>query len=260
MFGTGLFAPIYQRFASSGRVPKPVAAPSEIDMPMAESVAPPVTSAKSPDFDADLAHAGAAWREIMAPHRDEFGIVAFPRPLALKTHHLAAGARLFADRWMYLDSLAAGGICAEVGVHTGNYSAEILMRARPQKLHLIDIDLRQFAVKERFASEAAAGVVHFHEGHSVDMLNAFPAGYFDWIYLDADHRYESVRNDARAAADKLKPDGLLIFNDYTLWSYTEAMLYGVVHVVNEMCVNEGWRVAAFSLSDKMYCDIAIRRA
>jgi hypothetical protein len=71
---------------------------------------------------------------------------------------------------------------------------------------------------------------------------------------------KSVRNDARASTDKLDQDGLLIFNDYIFGSDAEGMLYGVVHIVNEMCVNEGWRVAAFCLSDKMYCGIAIRRA
>jgi methyltransferase family protein len=248
MLGTGLLAPIYRRLAA----PK-------LNAPV-EPVAPPHCAPGASAFWSDLDRACSAWRETMAPHGHRLGHVdRFPEAPALQPHHLV-GAKLFADRWVHLESLPAGGVCAEVGVHTGDYSAEILRRARPQSLHLIDIDLHQFSVRERFASEAAAGIVHFHEGHSVDMLNGFPAAYFDWIYIDADHRYEGVRADATVAAAKLKPRGLLIFNDYIFWSYKEAMLYGIVRVVNEMCVNEGWRVSAFCFSNIMYCDIAITRA
>jgi hypothetical protein len=68
-----------------------------------------------------------------------------------------------------------------------------------------------------------------------------------------------VRADATAAAPKVKPEGLLIFNDYIVWSHHENFGYGVVQTVNELCVNEGWRMVAFCLHEDMYCDVALKR-
>ncbi|MCM2511256.1 hypothetical protein ACVCIC_04940 [Burkholderia glumae] len=35
--------------------------------------------------------------------------------------------------------------------------------------------------------------------------------------------------------------------------------YGIVPVVNEMVVNQGWKVIGFALQKDMFCDIAIQR-
>jgi len=40
----------------------------------------------------------------------------------------------------------------------------------------------------------------------------FPDGYFDWIYIDADHSYSAMSNDAAVCASKLRPGGFLVFN------------------------------------------------
>ena len=205
----------------------------------------------------DLKRAGKAWRDVMAPHADELGIVRkFPRAARLQPKHLA-DAKIFADRYNYIDTLPRHAVCAEVGVWKGEFSAYILQHSRPQRLHLIDIDLHRFGVQGRFAT---APVVTCHQGNSIDILRSFPPNYFDWVYIDAGHTYDEVRADADAAVPAVKSDGVLIFNDYIFWSHTEARPYGVVHAVNEICVNDGWKVVAFCLHEAMYCDIAIKRA
>jgi len=177
------------------------------------------------------------------------------KPLPLNSEHVS-GAQLFASRQDYIASLPNGAICAEVGVQHGNFSAYILETAKPDKLHLIDRSLSQFNVKERFAGQPN---VVFHEGQSADILRSFPDAYFDWVYIDAGHRYKAVRADATIAARKTKPSGLLIFNDYIIWSHLEGFEYGVVRTVNEMCTNERWQMVAFCLSQEMYCDVALAR-
>ena len=42
----------------------------------------------------------------------------------------------------------------------------------------------------------------------------FPNEYFDWIYIDASHRYEDVLNDLEMARLKVKLDGLILGDDY----------------------------------------------
>lgn len=106
---------------------------------------------------------------------------------------------------------------------------------------------------------ALAGRLHLHQSDSVQALESFPDHFFDWIYVDAQHTYEGVKRDIAAARRKVKADGLLIFNDYTIWSYMEMQPYGVVPAVNEFCIEHHWALAYLALPDHMYCDVAIRR-
>ena len=79
------------------------------------------------------------------------------------------------------------------------------------------------------------------------------------IYIDGDHTLEGVRRDAFAAIDKLNDDGILIFNDYIMCDYTQNIPYGVMHVVNDLCVNHGWKINGFTLLNHMFCDVSLER-
>jgi predicted O-methyltransferase YrrM len=162
---------------------------------------------------------------------------------------------MYASRYEYIASLPQGGICAEVGVQHGRFSAHILATAQPVKLHLIDRSFRKFLHNP----VAHHPNIALHEGDSAETLASFPDAHFDWVYIDAGHEYKDVRRDATEAAKKVKPGGQIIFNDYIIWSHHEGFAYGVVQTVNEMCVNEGWEMVAFCLHENMYCDVAIRR-
>ena len=80
---------------------------------------------------------------------------------------------------------------------------------------------------------------------------------FDWVYIDGDHGYRGVRRDAEAALGRLRPGGLLIFNDDLRWSAVEARPDGVVTCVNGL-VNDGLHVVGIALSAHGYHAIALR--
>ena len=202
-------------------------------------------------------------------------------PKTLKAEHLD-NARLFADRRDLVRSLDRyrGSVVAEVGVAFGDFSQFLIDELAPTKfdaydyfqLHrsasmwgkppsetLRDATHREF-FEERFSSQIQTGIVQIFEGDSSTYLNGQSGYLYDLIYLDADHTYEGVRKDAAAAIGKLKPDGLLIFNDYIMYDYCVHAPYGVVQVVNELCVEHGWKITHFALESSMFCDIAITRS
>jgi hypothetical protein len=85
------------------------------------------------------------------------------------------------------------------------------------------------------------------------------------IYVDADHAYESVKRDAEISKQKVKDDGILIFNDYIMFDHyavfdpKASLWYGVVQVVNQLVVYDEFEVIGFAFKKDMFCDIAVRR-
>ena len=79
------------------------------------------------------------------------------------------------------------------------------------------------------------------------------------MYIDGDHSYGGVKRDIQQAKLKVKPGGLLVFNDYICFSHEELLRYGVVQAVNELCIAEDWTFRYFVLERTMYCDVALAR-
>jgi hypothetical protein len=199
---------------------------------------------------------------------------------ALRTQDVA-DAKLFARRQDLVEYLAPqlrGGIIAEIGVLFGDFSDFMIRAIEPQLFVAIDsfgmhkvslfwggktsserfngMTHREFFEK-RFSERGAQ--VRCEEGDSYDALSKYPDKTFDMIYVDAGHDYNSVQKDADLSKKKLKADGILIFNDYIIYNHFEDNYYGIVPVVNDLVVNQGFEVRGFALQKQMACDIAIGR-
>lgn len=96
-----------------------------------------------------------------------------------------------------------------------------------------------------------------HSGDSSTLLGQCADHSFDWIYIDGNHSQKGVRKDTEAARRKIKPGGILIFDDYTTWSPVEFKPYGVVTVVNQL-INEGHPVLGLAIPPNGYHNIALR--
>jgi hypothetical protein len=173
--------------------------------------------------------------------------------------------RLVESRVKMLEYLPKDSVVAEVGTQYGRFAEKIISIAKPQKLHLIDYSFDSFkeevSQKEKniFQEGIENGNIELHEGDSSTILSSFPDGYFDWIYIDADHAYEGVCKDIQQGYTKVKPDGMMVFNDYTNWSVCEVMPYGVARAVNEFCMANNWEVVFLALQSLGYHDIAIKK-
>lgn len=190
-------------------------------------------------------------------------------------------ARLFADRIEMLKSFSSrqGLTIAEIGVAYGDFSKSILDILSPKSFHAYDLfqfhnvpviwgektentlkglSHRSFYEK-RFARGIDAGQVLIFEGDSAAEMEKREYGTYDIIYIDADHYYEGVYKDAMVSIKKLKPDGFLIFNDYIYFDHIAGYHYGIIQVVNDLCVNHGWKITHFAFHQQMFCDVVIQR-
>ncbi len=190
-------------------------------------------------------------------------------------------AKLFGSRQDLVEYLAPelrGGKVAEVGVMYGDFSDFIIRTIEPElfvgidmfKMHLSpyifqgksSVDIFQGMTHREFYEKRfseCGNRVRLEEGDSCEVLSRYPDRTFDMIYVDAGHDYESVKKDADLSKQKIKLHGILIFNDYIRYSHLEDQYYGIIPVVNDLVINQGFVVVGFSLQHDMYCDIAIRK-
>lgn len=168
------------------------------------------------------------------------------------------GARLFANRNEAIASLKRGGAIAEIGALVGEFSQVMWRNLEPSSFHLFDLHYDRWRRKNPELDEDPR--VTFHIGDSSTSLEELPDQFFDIIYIDADHSEDGVRKDTKVSIRKLKPDGVLVFDDYTIWSPFEFLDYGIVQVVNPLLDSGEWVVEYLSLDPYMYCNIAIRRS
>ncbi len=202
-------------------------------------------------------------------------------PAKLGPEHVA-NARLFADRIELIKSFSylKSPRVAEVGVAFGDFSRVMIDELKPSVFHAYDIfRLHEYPVVwgkptietlnglhhkpfyvARFDKEIRSGQVVTFEGDSSIRLAERDDEFYDIIYLDADHRYEGVLGDTIVSTKKVKPEGTLIFNDYIMYDHIGGTHYGIVQVVNDLCVHDGWRITHFALEPNMFCDIAVRRS
>ena len=138
-----------------------------------------------------------------------------------------------------VELLPKRAVCAETGVHGGDFSQQILDRCSPATLHLIDpwkfqpsprynhafyggkaaggqreMDSRHQKVCTRFAAQIRSGQVKVNRGDSAEVLEQFPDGYFDWVYIDGNHFYEFVKQDLDLSLKKTRGGGYITGDDY----------------------------------------------
>lgn len=109
---------------------------------------------------------------------------------------------------------------AEIGVLGGGHACTMLREyADMVTLHLIDsyggitdADPKFVEFKERFAADKNRIIWHIMT--SLDAAQVIPDHSLDFVYIDANHRYDSVSQDIRAWLPKVYLGGVLCGHDY----------------------------------------------
>jgi hypothetical protein len=153
------------------------------------------------------------------------------------------------------------GCGVEVGVKRGEFSE--LLLSRWQGRHLISVDPWAEAPPEdyvdvanvhqaehdAFYDETLTRLRGFGERSSVwrqtgeEAARAIPHHCRDFVYLDARHDRESVREDLVTWTPKVRPGGVIAGHDYVDGHHEEGD-FGVRSAVDEHFGNLGWRVRA----------------
>jgi len=114
---------------------------------------------------------------------------------------------------------------AEVGVLRGRFASHLLS-TNPEELHLIDPwrvfgkavypdhsqktqedwDKTHDFVQNKFSKDYRVNV---HRGTSEEIASKFPDGYFDLVYIDANHTYEFCKLDIELWLPKVRKGGII---------------------------------------------------
>jgi hypothetical protein len=204
------------------------------------------------------------WSRVQERRSREAQETLLPRP-RLRPEHVA-DCRVLLDRATLLEHLPHGGCVAELGVDEGGFSAAILERCRPRHLHLVDPwstrrygEDKRAAVCDRFRAGIATGTVTVHRALSVDAASGFAGAFFDWIYIDTTHRYDTTRDELRVYEPLIRPGGYIAGHDFVMGNWVSGMRYGVVEAVQEFCVERGWRLRYITVQAGEPASFAIQK-
>jgi hypothetical protein len=114
---------------------------------------------------------------------------------------------------------------AEIGVEAGLYS-EIICKANPSvELYLVDawqwLEHRYWVTKrrvEKYYKETLDRVAPFNthiiKKFSADAVKDFADGSLDFVYIDADHRFDATLHDITEWSKKVRSGGIISGHDF----------------------------------------------
>lgn len=157
--------------------------------------------------------------------------------------------KLLPTREDLLTLLPKNKVVAEIGVDEGDFTKKIIAVTRPSKIEIIDVwgskryntEKEQYFEK-RFSNEINAGQLEIHKGYSTERIKDFSDNYFDWVYLDTDHSYDTTKAELAQLNPKMKEGGIIAGHDYIVGNWNGGVRYGVIEAVREFCINENWRL------------------
>jgi hypothetical protein len=164
------------------------------------------------------------------------------------------------------DFLPKNPITLEIGVEHGHFSKILYEIIQPSEMHLLDPwEVNHLGprykknhmnnvptahsspqslenIRNKYGEEIKEGRVFIHQGYSFGLYKEFKDYYFDLVYIDGCHLYESVKNDIKNFLPKIKNGGILSGHDYATKEvvfeqenkeYTNDLGFGIMQAVDE---------------------------
>lgn len=113
-------------------------------------------------------------------------------------------------------------IMAEIGSYAGESSEIFVNSGKVKELHCIDTWEYSHEYEQDVESlfdgfrNTYSSIVKKHKGLSENKCKQFADHYFDFVYIDADHSYDSVKRDIYNYLPKVKSNGIVAGHDFHL--------------------------------------------
>lgn len=156
----------------------------------------------------------------------------------------------FSSRESLIENLRPKGKGIEIGVYKGNFANHILNNCENLELYLLDcwqkqdehvyVDILNSNNEEMVnclletinKNSKYFNRIKIIKDFSKNAVNFFDDNFFDFIYIDANHSYESSKEDIIKWFPKLKKNGLFAGHDY-LNGINGNGVFGVKQAVDE---------------------------
>lgn len=154
---------------------------------------------------------------------------------------------------MYCDEIPKGQVGAELGVCKSPNAMWMHQICKPSHFHLVDLWNQREPTRPHhphpilwygdhenlcrriFEDEIEAGTVSIHRKMTTDWLKSIEDRSLDWIYIDSDHWYKSVKSEIELACQKVKVGGLVLGDDFDCQpvAWCTGVQRAVVEAINE---------------------------
>ena len=172
--------------------------------------------------------------------------------------HKLQNCKVLPSRYDIISSLKKNGTCAEIGINKGFFSQKIIELNKPKELHLIDIN-EEVINNSKLIFEKKNNIKYVI-GDSRKILLEYPTNYFDWVFIDTDHTYDTTKIEIEHCKRILKKDGVMLLHDYIPVEYVKSYeTWGVIGAVNEFVENSDWEFKFISLEPHMFITVALSR-
>ena len=160
----------------------------------------------------------------------------------------------------------------EIGSYKGEYAKEILKKWKG-RLYLLDlwksvdddsyIDETNCKNYNSIMNACCENIKTFEDrcfmfrADSNDLCDLFPSEYFDFIYIDANHKYDTVLNDMNKWFPKLRKGGVFAGHDYIKMDWFEDVNFAQDKINKHIFSPDGYYMGLFGVNPAVneFCSI-----
>jgi len=185
--------------------------------------------------------------------------------ISLEKKHMQ-NCELLLNREELLDKIPKNSILAEIGVDKGDFSERLYEKCNPKHLYLIDLwsskrygEKKFNIVKNRFYDQLKKDEVKIFRDDSINVVLNFDDNFFDWIYIDTDHSFNTTYKELITWKSKVKRNGIISGHDYMMGNWKKTYRYGVIEAVHKFCVEYSWEMIFLTIDQTENLSFAIKR-
>jgi hypothetical protein len=173
--------------------------------------------------------------------------------------------KIIVNRNDLLNLMPRDAVVIEIGSRSGDFSYQILVITKPQKLYLIEdwstTDQKQnlSIISRVFDAQIQTDQINLRSGSPLVEIKKIPDGSVDWIYLNPDNTFSGTLDLLEQCQLKVKEGGLIAGNNYSIGEWIDIRRYGVIEAVNTFCKKYGWEMVYLTNESDRFLSYALKK-